>query len=92
MSLLPRKFPFQQSSINGIKTVEDAKRVFGDFAREFERWYSKLYDSMEAGGMSTSAWRVKEATALDVTNGDAKAAGNLIVEHKLNGTKREFEA
>jgi len=91
MSLLPKKFPFQQSSINGIKNIEDVKRVFGDFAKEFDRLYSKLYDSIESGGMSTSNWDIREATALDVTNGDAKVAGNLIAKHKTNGTKREFE-
>ena len=89
---MPRKFPFQQSSIKGIKTLEDAKRVIGDLAREIDRWYSKIYDNIESGGMSTSNWNIREATALDVTNGDAKVAGNLIAEHKTNGTKREFEA
>ena len=91
MSLLPKKFSFQQTSINGIKTIEDVKRVLGSFTNEFDRWYSKLYDSLEAGGMSTSNWDIKEATSLDVTNGDAKVAGNLIARHKTNGTKREFE-
>lgn len=40
----------------------------------------------------TPNWFVREATAADVTAGNARAVGNLIVEHKTNGTKHEFEA
>ncbi len=92
MSLLPKKFAFQQSSINDVKNLDDMKRVFGDFVTEFNRWYGKLYDRIEAGGMSTSNWDIREATAADVTAGNAKVKGNLIVKHKTTGTDYEHEA
>jgi len=40
----------------------------------------------------TPNWFVREATAMDVTAGNAKAVGNLIVLHKTDGTKYEYEA
>ncbi len=40
----------------------------------------------------TNNWVIEEANAVDVTNGLAKVAGDLIVRHKTTGTKREFEA
>ncbi|MCK5613403.1 hypothetical protein KAR91_66650 [Candidatus Pacearchaeota archaeon] len=39
----------------------------------------------------TPNWFIREANAADVTANEALAVGNLIVEHKTNGTKREFE-
>lgn len=53
--------------------------------------YRRIYDSIESGGMSTKSWSVREATAADVTAGDAAVAGNLIVVHKTSGTKFEHE-
>ena len=37
-------------------------------------------------------WTLREATAADVSNDDAKVVGDLIMEHKTNGTKDEWEA
>lgn len=91
-SLLPKKFSFQQSSINDVKGLNDMKRVFGDFVMEFNKWYPKLYDHIEAGGASTSNWDFKESTAADVAAGNAKAVGNALIKHKTKGTKHEFEA
>ena len=50
-----------------------------------------IYDFAESGGASTPNWNMREATAADVTAGEAQAAGNLIIEHKVNKTRREFE-
>ena len=51
-----------------------------------------IWNFAESGGASTPNWNVREATAADVTAGEAVAAGNLIIEHKTTLTKREFEA
>ncbi len=40
----------------------------------------------------TPNWFIREATADDVTASQARAVGNLIMEHKTNGTKYELEA
>jgi len=40
----------------------------------------------------TPSWFIREANAADVTAGEARAVGNLIMEHKTNGTKYELEA
>ncbi len=40
----------------------------------------------------TTNWVIEEANAADVAAGLAVVAGNLIVRHKVNGTKHEFEA
>lgn len=91
-SLLPRKIPFQRSSINGVKNLDDMKRVFEDWVDASDRLYDKLYDRIEAGGMSTSNWDIREATAADVADGNAVVVGNLLAKHKTNGTRHEFEA
>lgn len=51
-----------------------------------------IWNFVESGGSSTANWNIREATAADVTAGQAQAVGNLIVEHKANGTRHEFEA
>ena len=40
---------------------------------------------------STANWVIEEASAADVTAGDAKVAGDLIIKHKTGGTKEELE-
>lgn len=40
----------------------------------------------------TTNWVIEESNAADVTAGLAKETGDLIIRHKTNGTKREFEA
>jgi hypothetical protein len=40
----------------------------------------------------TNNWIIEEANAADVTVGRAKVAGDLIIRHKTNGTKYEYEA
>ncbi len=85
MSLLPKKFAFQESSIKGVKDLDDMKRVFRDFLREFDRWYAKLFDNIENGGFETNSWRVKEADAADVAASQANAVGDLIFQRKVAG-------
>lgn len=59
---------------------------------ELVRNHRSIWNAIEFGGASTNNWYVREATAADVAAGNAKAAGNLLVEHKTNGRKREFQA
>jgi len=40
----------------------------------------------------TSNWVIEEANAADVSAGRAKVAGDLIIRHKTEGTKNEYEA
>ena len=70
---------------------------------KFQEWMERHLDQMEmlyrlAHGditgdtaAETSSWKMREATAADVTAGNAHAAGNLIIIHKTSGTRHEFE-
>ena len=58
-----------------------------------EENYSLQRDVVQGGtAAETPNWFVREANATDVTDGNATAVGNLIVTHKVNGMKHEFEA
>lgn len=92
MSKLPKEWSFDRGAIDRIKNIDDVKRMFTSIIRELDLWYSQIYDQIENGGMSTPNWDIREATAADVTAGNAKVKGNLIVKHKTSGAKDEFEA
>lgn len=81
----------QPEKLEGVidKKVIDYLRQLND---EIMIGHRSIYDSIESGGMSTKSWSVREATAADVTAGDATAVGNLIVIHKTSGMKYEHEA
>ena len=83
MSRIPRKFPFQESLISGIKNTKDMVKVFADFVRVFTRWYDKYFDQVENGGFETNSWRVVEALD-DVTYAPAET-GDLIFQRKIAG-------
>ena len=96
MSRLPKKMLLPD--FNNLKAIAKS-----DFERQLVQWIHSLYDMLqknhqnildfaEAGGMSTADWDIKQATAADVANGDAVAAGNLLTVHKTSGTKSEIEA
>ena len=40
---------------------------------------------VDTGGFSTAGWRMKEATAADVADGKANAAGDLMLQKKISG-------
>lgn len=88
--VIPR-IPIDRSTIENMKTVDDVKQWLRRFIVNLDEWVATIYDNIENGGLGTPNWNVKEATAADVTAGNAVAAGNLIVEHKTEGTKHEFE-
>ncbi len=91
MSKMPKTPFFDLAALDRIKSVEDVIEWLKKYNRDFLVLYKKLFNQIENGGASTANWNVREATAADVTAGKAKVAGDLIVEHKTNGTKREFE-
>ena len=73
MSKMPKKPPFDFASIGSIKTVEDAKRWLEQFARDFDKWYAKLMDTVIGNILAESRrYRFKE-------DGD-----NLIVQWRNN--------
>lgn len=82
MSLIPENFAFMESSIDNIKDLDEMKRVFKDFVREFFRWYAMYYDNVENGGFQTKTWRGHEATAADVTA--LIDEGDLLIQRMIN--------
>ena len=92
MSLLPKKIPIDRKGIESIKNIKDMKQWLGSFIRTVDQWYEKMFNHIESGGMSTADWNIRQATDLDVTDGNAQAAGNLLIEHKTTGKKAEHEA
>ena len=78
--------------IGRISVKDDSKNWLKRLLRRLDFIYRIMRDQIELGGTLTKNWEIREATAADVTAGDAAAVGNLIVRHKTNGTKFEFEA
>ena len=61
MTKLPKKPPFDFTSIGSIKTVEDVKRWLLQYARDFDIWYVKLMDTVIGNVMAESRrYRFKE--------------------------------
>ncbi len=78
--------------IGRISVKDDSKNWLKRLLRRLDFIYRIMRDQIELGGTLTKNWEIREATAADVTAGDSVAVGNLIVRHKTNGTKFEFEA
>ena len=78
--------------IGRLSVKKDSKSWLKRLLRRLDFIYRTMRDQIELGGTSTQNWEIREATAADVTAGDSVAVGNLIVRHKTNGTKFEFEA
>ncbi len=85
MSNVPNRIPFERGAINNIKTTEDVVRWLNGFMRDLDQWYDQYFDNVENGGFETSTWRVKEATAQDITDGQARAVGDLLFQRKIAG-------
>ncbi len=85
----------------GIDRVQ-IKRLFN--FKDLQLWLDRLAVILEENyqlqrdvvlgstAAETPKWTIREANAEDVTAGEARAVGNLIMEHKTNGTKYELEA
>ena len=92
MSKLPKSMQLDEVGIGRISVKDDSKSWLKRLLRRLDFIYRIMRDQIELGGTLTKNWEIREATAADVTAGDAAAVGNLIVRHKTNGTKYEFEA
>ena len=89
---------------SGIKKLSRFQELSPGDETGLQEWLDKLVVILEENhkivrdaiigstAAETPNWFIREANAADVTAGRAKAAGNLIVIHKTNGTKREFGA
>lgn len=78
------------------------KRIFS--FKELQIWLDRLIVTLEENyklqrdvvrgstAAETPNWFIREANAADVTAGEARAVGNLIMEHISTGTKYELEA
>lgn len=91
-NILPRTLPIDRSAIRGLKSTADVVQWLESYVRALDGQYAKLRNTINNFGMGTANWDVREATDDDVTASKAQAAGNLIVTHKTNGTRHEFEA
>ena len=78
--------------IGRLPVKDDTKNWLTRLLRRLDFIYRTMRDQIELGGTSTQNWEIREATAADVTAGDSVAVGNLIVRHKTNGTRFEFQA
>ena len=80
----------------GIKRILDfsALQIWLDrLTVILEENYGLQRDVVQGGtAAETPNWRVREANATDVAASEARAVGNLIVEHKTNGTRFEYES
>jgi hypothetical protein len=81
-----------RAGIEKLPAAEPVKAWLRRLVDTIEQKYKLIRDHAQAGGLETKNWRVREATARDVTDDNANAAGNLIVIHKTNGRKFEHEA
>ncbi len=45
MSKLPKKLPFDTTSIRGIKSIEDVKQVLETFFKDFDKLWALMMDS-----------------------------------------------
>ena len=92
MSRTANTLRLNRSGIETLPVKEEVKVWLRNLVDELDENNKLVRDFLEAGGFATKSWRGREATAADVTAGDAAAEGNLITVHKTSGTKREVEA
>lgn len=92
MSNLPKSMQLDEIGIGRLSVKQDTKTWLVRLLRRLDLIYRAMRDQIELGGALTKDWEIRQSTAEDVTAGDSAAVGNLIVRHKTNGTKFEFEA
>lgn len=93
MSKLTVSLELDRIGIERLPVAESVKVWFRKLVDRLEENYKLQRDYVQGATASeTPNWFIREANAADVTAGEARVAGNLIIEHKTNGTKREFEA
>lgn len=92
MSKLPKSMQLDEVGIGRLPVKQDTKSWLVRLLRRLDFVYRSMRDQIELGGTLTDNWEIRESTAEDVTAGNAVAVGNLLVFHKTNGTRFEFEA
>lgn len=88
---LPSKPQIDTAAIRSIKDMKDVRQWLTNYTTAMDKYFRLLKDTIDNFGMGTADWDIRQASADDVTNGDAAVAGNLIVIHKTSGRKGEFE-
>lgn len=93
MSLLRKTLGIDRVGIKRLRDFPTLQIWLDKFVINLEENY-KLQSGVvsDSTAVETTNWLIREATVADYIAGDARAVGNLIVEHKTNGTKHEFEA
>ena len=91
-SRISKRIVIQRNAIGQLKTPKEIAEWLDKLVKALDKWTEEVYDHIENGGLGTPNWNIREATAVDVVDDNAKVAGNLIIEHKVTGNKREFEA
>ena len=92
MSFLKRKIGLDRPGIKLLFSWKALQIWLDRLVVDLEESYRLQRDVVMGNtAAETSNWFIREATAADVTASEARAVGNLIVEHKTNGTKFEFE-
>ena len=89
---LPNSMSLDRMGIELLPVKEEEKKWLRRLVDDIEKSYINIKGQAESGGLGTKNWEVRDATARDVTDGNAVAVGNLITKHRVNGTKREAEA
>jgi hypothetical protein len=93
MSRLPNATGYDSIGIKKINSFETLREWLERHLDQMELLYRLSHgDITGSTAAETPNWKVREATAADVTAGNAHVAGNLIVIHKTSGTKHEFQA
>lgn len=93
MSKLRKTLGIDRVELKRVGTFEQLRLWLERLAIILEENYKLQRDVVQGGtAAETPNWLIREANAADVTAGEARAVGNLIMLHKTNGTKYELEA
>lgn len=88
---LPIKPQRDTAALRRIKTVDDLRQWLITDTITMEKYFRLLKDTIDNFGMGTADWDIRQATADDVTQGDATVKDNLIIISKRTGRKAEYE-
>ena len=93
MSKLRKTLGIDRVGIKRLFTFKAIRIWLDKLVVILENNYRLQRDVVQGGtAAETPNWLIREATAADVTANEARAVGNLLIEHKTNGTKFEHEA
>ncbi len=93
MSTIPKRIGLDKIGIKMIFKFPELQVYLTRMVEILENNNRQYHDAILGSTLGeTPNWFMREATADDVTNSQARVVGNLIVLHKTNGTKFEFES